>query len=216
MLTTPASSALERAMVVAEDIAGVVSVRERNRQRIRSAIVRAAMASFAAHGVGDTTIERIAAEAGIARATVFKHFANKNAIITAVVEQMDFDLLQQVERHACKPVPAHERIAGFMAENGALLESRGDVIRPLVQILEQGWNELPGEARMQRLRRAFVQLAGGPEQRADAEPLAEVVLGAYLVITHNWRVTADYAISEHLLAAARLIGGGLRDNPKKS
>lgn len=198
-------------MAVAEDTVGAVSVRERNRQRIRSAIVRAAMESFAACGMAETTMDRIAAEAGIARATVFKHFPNKNAIIAAVVEQMDVDLLQQVERHACRPVSAFERFSGFMEENGALLESRSEVIRPLVPILEQGWNEVPGEARMQRLRMAFVRLAAGPEQRPDAEPLAEIVLGAYLVIAHNWRVSADYSIRDHMRGVAELLGRGLKD-----
>lgn len=182
-----------------------LSVRERNRLNIRGAILRAAMEQFAASGIGETTMDRIAAEAGVARATVFKHFANKNAIIAAIVEQIDADLVQQVERHAQRDVPVAQRITDFFTENSDLLQSRGDVIRPLVPILEQGWNELPGEARMQRLRTAFIRLAAGPEGRDDAETLAEVLLGSYLIITHHWRVQSDYSISEHMRAAASLV-----------
>lgn len=192
-----------------QDIAVAGSVRERNRQRIRSAIVRAAMASFAECGIVDTTMDRIAADAGVARATVFKHYPSKNAIIAEIFERMDADLLQQMDRHARRPVPVAERVIGFFTENGAVLESRRDVIRPMVGILEQGWNDVPGEARMECLRRAFTALAAGPEQRPDAEVLAEVLLGTYLVIAHNWRVRDDYSISAHMAAAARLIGQGL-------
>ena len=191
--------------------APILSVREQQRHRIRSAITRAAMASFAATGIADTTMERIAERAGVARATVFKHFASKNAIVAALIEQMDADLVQQVERHAAHAVPAPQRIAGFFAENGALLHARRDVIRPLVPILEQGWNDVPGEARMQRLRRAFTRLAAGPEQRADGQVLGEVLLGTYLVITHNWRIDDGYSIAHHLAAACRLICGGLAE-----
>lgn len=187
------------------ELASPLSVRERNRLNIRGAILRAAIEQFATSGIGETTMERIAAEAGVARATVFKHFASKNAIITAIVEQMDADLVQQVERHAQRAVPAAERIADFFTENGDLLQSRHEVIRPLVPILEQGWNEVPGEARMLRLRAAFIRLAAGPEGREDAETLAEVLLGSYLVITHNWRVQNDYSIRDHMRDAARLV-----------
>lgn len=187
------------------ELTSPLSVREQNRLNIRGAILRAAMEQFATSGIGETTIDRIATEAGVARATVFKHFANKNAIIAAIVEQMDADLVQQVERHAQRDVPAAQRITDFFIENGDLLQSRREVIRPLVPILEQGWNELPGEARMQRLRTAFICLAAGPEGREDAETLAEVLLGSYLVITHHWRVQNHYSVSDHMRAAARLV-----------
>lgn len=187
------------------ELTSPLSVREQNRLNIRGAILRAAMEQFATSGIGETTMDRIATEAGVARATVFKHFANKNAIIAAIVEQMDADLVQQVERHAQRDVPAAQRITDFFTENGDLLQSRREVIRPLVPILEQGWNELPGEARMQRLRTAFIRLAAGPEGREDAETLAEVLLGSYLVITHHWRVQSHYCVSDHMRAAAQLV-----------
>lgn len=185
------------------------SVREQNRQRIRGAIARAAMESFASTGIADTTMDHIAEQAGVARATVFKHFPNKNAIVTTIIELMDADLLQQIEKHAASGVSAATRIKAFFAENGALLQSRQDVIKPMVPILEQGWNELPGEERMQRLRGAFTRLAAGPEQRNDAGTLGEILLGTYLVITHNWRIESDYSIADHMGLAAELICAGL-------
>ena len=189
-----------------------LSVREQNRQRIRGAIARAAMESFASTGIADTTMDHIAEQAGVARATVFKHFPNKNAIVTAIIELMDADLLQQIEKHAANGTSAAKRIKGFFAENGGLLQSRHDVIKPMVPILEQGWNELPGEERMHRLRSAFSQLAAGPEQRNDAGTLGEILLGTYLVITHNWRIKKDYSIVDHMVLAADMICTGLSED----
>lgn len=189
-----------------------LSVREQNRLRIRGAIARAAMQSFASTGIADTTMDHIAEQAGVARATVFKHFPNKNAIVTAIIELMDADLLQQIEKHAANRASAAKRIKGFFAENGGLLQSRQDVIKPMVPILEQGWNELPGEERMHRLRSAFTQLAAGPEQRNDAGTLGEILLGTYLVITHNWRIKKDYSIVDHMVLAADMICTGLSED----
>lgn len=191
------------------DPARTISVREQNRQRIRGAITRAAMESFADTGIADTTMDRIAEQAGVARATVFKHFPNKNAIVNAIIEHMDADLLLQIGDHVGAP-RAEDRIIGFFAQNAALLHARRDVIRPLVPILEQGWSELPGVERMQRLQSAFTRLAAGPEQRADAATLAEIILGAYLVIIHKWRVERDYCIADRMTAAAHLICRALR------
>ena len=188
---------------------GAPSVREQNRQRIRSAIVRAARESFVSLGIGETTMDRIAEQAGVARATVFKHYPTKNAIIASIVDQMDAGLLQQLASHAQKDLSAAERIFGFFKENGALLQSRREVIRPLLPILEQAWNELPGETRMQNLCRGFVGLAAGSEQREDAEALGEILLGTYLVIIHHWRLRDDYSIQDHLLNAVRLSWRGL-------
>lgn len=189
-----------------------LSVREQNRLRIRGAIARAAMQSFASTGIADTTMDHIAEQAGVARATVFKHFPNKNAIVTAIIELMDADLLQQIEKHAANGASAAKRIKGFFAENGGLLQSRHDVIKPMIPILEQGWNELPGEERMHRLRSAFSQLAAGPEQRNDAGTLGEILLGTYLVITHNWRIKKDYSIVDHMVLAADMICTGLSED----
>lgn len=153
-------------------------------------------------------MDSVAEEAGVARATLFKHFPNKNTIVTNIVELMDADLLQEIEKYAASEPSVIKRISGFFTENGAHLQSREMVIKPIVAILEQGWNELPGEERMHRLHRAFTSLAAGPEQRKDAETLGEILLGTYLVIIHKWRMNVDYSIADQLERAARLICAG--------
>lgn len=144
-----------------------LSVREKNRLRIRGAVVRAVMESFASIGIADTTMDRIAEQARIARATLFKHFPNRNDIVTNVVELMDADLLQEIEKYAASDLSS-SGLQAFFAGNGGHLRSREVVLKPIAAILEQGLNELPGEERMVRLHHAFTSLAAGPEQRKDA------------------------------------------------
>lgn len=57
--------------------------RERQRQRIRSAILDAALELFAEQGYAATTIDQIADRADLARRTVFNHFPRKRDMLDA-------------------------------------------------------------------------------------------------------------------------------------
>ncbi|MFZ9396861.1 MAG: TetR/AcrR family transcriptional regulator [Erythrobacter sp.] len=52
----------------------------------REAIVAAAAESFFANGFAATSIEQIAAEAGVSKVTVYNHFGDKGALFAAAVE----------------------------------------------------------------------------------------------------------------------------------
>jgi TetR/AcrR family transcriptional regulator, mexJK operon transcriptional repressor len=51
----------------------------------RELILSAAENSFFSHGFSDTTIERIAADAGVSKVTVYGHFGDKETLFEAVV-----------------------------------------------------------------------------------------------------------------------------------
>jgi len=53
------------------------TLRERNRRRVREEIGAAALALFLEHGYGATSVERVAAAAGVSLRTVFRHFPRK-------------------------------------------------------------------------------------------------------------------------------------------
>lgn len=60
---------------------------ERRKERTRQKIIGVAERLFAEHGVAETTMEQIAAETDIAKATLYKYFPVKEAIIGAYIEQ---------------------------------------------------------------------------------------------------------------------------------
>lgn len=61
-----------------------VSARTANRQ----AIIAAATRRFVRDGYGGASMDRIAAAAGVAKQTVYNHFANKDALLTAIVDAL--------------------------------------------------------------------------------------------------------------------------------
>jgi AcrR family transcriptional regulator len=62
--------------------------REQNRARQRDRIQEAAFALFAERGFDDVTVEDVAREAGVARATVFNHFSSKQGLVEAITVQV--------------------------------------------------------------------------------------------------------------------------------
>src|SRR5437667_6862056 len=54
----------------------------------RARVVDAARRMFANHGVEDVTMAEVAADAGVARATVFNHFGSKHALMEAITEDV--------------------------------------------------------------------------------------------------------------------------------
>jgi AcrR family transcriptional regulator len=59
--------------------------REARGNDTRKRLFAAAVRLFAAHGYADTTVDRIAREAGVAKGTFFVHFATKDAVVTELV-----------------------------------------------------------------------------------------------------------------------------------
>ena len=76
-----------------DDRAGAEDAPARGRGRPRSeeadrAILAATLKMVAAHGVTATTIEGIAAEAGVGKTTIYRRWQSKNDLIVAAVAQM--------------------------------------------------------------------------------------------------------------------------------
>ncbi|MET7834589.1 TetR/AcrR family transcriptional regulator [Micromonospora sediminicola] len=62
-------------------------VREENARRTRQAVVRAATELFVARGYAATSLADVAAEAGVARPTVFAAFGSKAALLQQVLDE---------------------------------------------------------------------------------------------------------------------------------
>jgi len=62
--------------------------REQKRTDQRARVVEAARRLFAREGVDDVTMAEVAAESGVARATVFNYFGSKHALVEAITEDV--------------------------------------------------------------------------------------------------------------------------------
>jgi AcrR family transcriptional regulator len=107
----------------------VATWRQRQAAETRRQIVRAARRLFAASGYAGTTVEAIAAEAGVAVATVYKAFGTKAAIARELNDWIDEEgeVARFAERIAIETGPA-ELIKLTVAQNRFLYERCADII----------------------------------------------------------------------------------------
>jgi TetR/AcrR family transcriptional regulator, acrAB operon repressor len=84
--------------------------------RTRAAIVDAGLACFDRHGIAGSTLEEIAAEAGVTKGAIYHHFGGKQAILHELREQVALPLLDEADttllHHA--QCPALERVERFL------------------------------------------------------------------------------------------------------
>lgn len=85
------------------DMVGEGTLRERNRRAAYAAISDTAMDLFMGQGFDNTTIEQIAAAAGISQRTFFRYFATKEDIVVG-----DLNALGEVVRDALAARPPEE------------------------------------------------------------------------------------------------------------
>lgn len=80
------------------------SVREERTTETRARITTAAFHLFVSQGYAETTIDQIAAEAGVGRRTVFRHFPNKESILfDQLTVRRDFAIRRLGERPPSEP-----------------------------------------------------------------------------------------------------------------
>jgi TetR/AcrR family transcriptional regulator, regulator of cefoperazone and chloramphenicol sensitivity len=108
---------------------GVATWRQQQAAGTRRQIVGAARRLFVASGYAGTTVEAIAAEAGVAVATVYKAFGTKAAIARELNDLIDeeADAASFTERIAAETSPA-ELIRLAVALTRSLHEHCGDII----------------------------------------------------------------------------------------
>ncbi|WP_298186168.1 TetR/AcrR family transcriptional regulator [uncultured Pseudomonas sp.] len=71
-------------------------LREKQKEQRKEAILVAAMSLFDSHGYSATTVEQIAAAAGVSPPTVFNYFGNKQEIIFALVDRADRSAIHDI------------------------------------------------------------------------------------------------------------------------
>ncbi|WP_404405806.1 TetR/AcrR family transcriptional regulator [Pelagibacterium halotolerans] len=88
------------------------SMRSRDRRR---RILEGAEAVFLRSGLKGTTMEMVAREAGVAKATLYSYFPDKDAIYAAIIEMMAADKLAAFHRGLAHHGPLDERIGEALA-----------------------------------------------------------------------------------------------------
>ena len=89
------------------------SVRESSNPRPgrrREAIIAAAGKVFHAHGYAAATMEAVAAEAGVAKGSLYNYFKSKQELFTQLFAEVISGDEAEVERLVAEPIPADEKL----------------------------------------------------------------------------------------------------------
>ena len=147
----------------------------------RAAILRAARPIMLRDGLGGTTLDRIAAEGGVAKMTLYRHFPSKEALFEGLVADMCAYMLEGL---AGAPPPgagksSTERLVDELrAFTSALIEP--DALAFYRLIVSDGW-------RFPHLARVYDQSG----MRVIRRRLAELLEACGVAALHSGRVAAE-------------------------
>ncbi|QPF75580.1 TetR/AcrR family transcriptional regulator [Roseateles sp. DAIF2] len=127
--------------------------------RKREAIVLAAMAEFREHGFAGTSMDRLAAVAGVSKRTVYNHFPSKDELFAAVLLQL-FERSQALAGLAYSPArPLREQLLELLAQKMALLNDASFMALSRVAVAEMMHVPERAEAMVGRLAEKEAGLA---------------------------------------------------------
>jgi AcrR family transcriptional regulator len=169
-------------------------------------ILAVARAAFAAHGVGQVSLDAVAAKAGVTRGALHHHFTNKNGLFEAVLLKMDEEIGAEIDANWNADVPTWvawracfhqyldavlhpDRLRLFFVEGPAILGARAFAL-----LLNSGLSDV-------------IDCLSDPSVQADlrvtdAEALAHMLNGAVVNLA-IW-VAADTTV-DHLTRAHAML-----------
>ena len=184
------------------------------REATRDAILAAAATLFGDKGFAATTIDEVAAAAGVAKGAVYHHFPNKEAVFEAVLQRTSAALAQRI---LAEVGPSPDVLVMLTRGTEAYFEACAEA--PVGRIiLKDGpavlgwarWREIDedhfGRAIPNALARAMEE---GLIEQQSVGPLSRLLLGAITEAAAACATSADPAATgrEHAAAFERLIRG---------
>jgi AcrR family transcriptional regulator len=113
-----------------------MSLRDRARDAIRDEVLTRAWLLFAEQGFAATTIEQVAAAAGMSRRTFFRYFSGKDELVAARLMASGDRLAAALEARP-DDEPAWRALHAALADLISNVEEHEDIARPLHVMLQQ-------------------------------------------------------------------------------
>jgi len=188
----------------------------------RTRILCAAQEVFAREGFRSAEVKTIAERAGVGKATIYKFFASKEALLLVIVEESlnyvrDLALASLVG--AGDPLDRLERagrvIARFLEQNRQFAhvliqeagEFMGDIQRKHLALVEQNMPFAEAFFGSMREQGYFQALSA----RETIHLMVNVLVGAI----YTWALTGEGSLEEQAIRYLRVLVEGLRTDPKK-
>jgi AcrR family transcriptional regulator len=148
----------------------------------RSQLIAVATRLFAAHGYEDTSVDAVLREAGVSRGSLYHHFASKEALFEAVLEDVEAKV---GERTMTAAAGADGPVAALRAGCLEWVRVAGDPVVQRILLIDApsvlGWERwrAMGERPLDFIKAVLQAVAGERGLRPDLiEPLAHVILAS--------------------------------------
>lgn len=183
----------------------------------RPRILAVAQEVFAEQGFRSAEVKTIAQRAGVGKATIYKFFDSKEALLLTIVEENLNRVRDIALRNLLSAAPPLERlenvcrgIARYMAQNREFSrvliqeagEFAGDIQRQHLDMVEQ---YLPvAEAFFGELR------ADGYFQALDTRETIQLMVNQIIGTTYTWALTGDGDIEDQAIKYMRILIRGMK------
>lgn len=178
----------------------------------RAAILDGARAVFMREGFAQGSMDAVAAEAGVAKQTIYRHFQSKETLVEALVEAM---CAPEILKPPPRSRPARERLRDLLLKFAAGVAS-SDSVRLYRAIVAEA-DRMPGLGRLfwdagpRQVRAAIAQLWAEEHDAATApivaEQLVQLALGdAYQELVLGIDLPAPEVFERQIDAALALLG----------
>jgi AcrR family transcriptional regulator len=155
----------------------------------RERLEEAALTLYREKGFDETTVEEIAARAGLTERTFFRHFADKREVLFGGSKDLEGALIGALSRVPSETGPVDAVEAALETIGAALEQLRGRDFARKRHAIIKGHAELY-ERELIKLATLAAALADGLKQRGIAEPLAtltaEAGIGVFKVAFRRW------------------------------
>ena len=200
-------------------------------QETRNSILDAAERLFSEHGVSRTSLEDIAAAAGVTRGAIYWHFKDKSDLFTAMVNRVTLPLEAMVARSSDESVedpiatlkacavtalkrtvtdPQCQRVFDVVTHKCEYLGEMAGVARR-ISAIQRGCVDRSEQALRNAIKRGM--LPGSVNPRLAANGLDAMLFG----LISNWLANNDYvALERQAEALIDLYIDGLRSSTKRN
>lgn len=179
-------------------------------EQSRAAILNATMDLISKHGFSGTTVDKVAAQAGLSKGSIFWHFNNKENLFRAVIDTIRSALFEGLQKGMRDDLTAREKIILLLDNYAELIETDCsrciDLTVLIIEMVET--NPLLAE----ELRDLFAELSETltflleeGKNTAEIAGSLDSKMTAYAVVGNLQGLTVQYYLNRDKLEYGRLM-----------